>query len=158
MAARQQAAIADAEIQVENEVLSQMEKEAEVASKSSRRSGGSARTTQSATAPKDALSTHRGARSGSAAYSGAAPRRPASGDLVINATSMGMSEADPLPLDPDLIDASMTVAEVVAKPEVTRLLSEAQTRGAAIHSGLHMIHHQVDLIARHMLALYGPKT
>ena len=88
----------------------------------------------------------------------AAPRRPASGDLVINATSLGMSEADPLPLDPDLIDASMTVAEVVAKPEVTRLLSEAQTRGAAIHSGLHMIHHQVDLIARHMLALYGPKT
>lgn len=82
------------------------------------------------------------------------PHQPASGDLVINATSLGMSESDPLPLDPGLIDASMTVAEVVAKPKVTRLLTEAKARGATIHSGLHMIHHQVDLIAQHMLELY----
>ncbi|MFT7136518.1 MAG: shikimate dehydrogenase [Akkermansiaceae bacterium] len=85
----------------------------------------------------------------------AGPPRPASGDLVINATSLGMSASDPLPIDPDLIDTTMTVAEVVAKPEFTRLLTEARARRAVVHSGLHMIHHQVDLIATHMLELYG---
>ena len=88
----------------------------------------------------------------------AAPPLPAPDDLVINATSLGMAVDDPLPLDPDLIDATMTIAEVVAKPEFTHLLKRAELRGAAIHSGLHMIHHQVDLIARHMLELYGPKA
>ena len=76
---------------------------------------------------------------------------PRSGDLVINATSLGMKEGDSLPVDAELIDSTMLVAEVVAKPEVTALLRAASARGAGIHSGLHMIHNQVDLIARHLV-------
>jgi len=87
----------------------------------------------------------------------AGPARPSPGTLVVNATSLGMAESDPLPLDPDLLDATMTVAEVVAQPEITRLLKAAETRGARIHSGLHMIHHQVELIAKHMLELHGAR-
>ena len=80
---------------------------------------------------------------------------PKPGQIVINATSLGMKEEDALPLDPALIDASMLVAEVVAKPAKTKLLHEAEQRGAAIHSGQHMIESQVPLIASHFLELYG---
>jgi shikimate dehydrogenase len=76
---------------------------------------------------------------------------PGSEDIIINATSLGMNESDPLPIDPDLIDATMLVAEVVAKPEITALLQAARDRGAAIHSGMHMVRNQVDLIAQHMV-------
>lgn len=82
--------------------------------------------------------------------------RPLPGQLVVNATSLGLSPSDPLPVDPDLLDASMTVAEVIAKPETTRLLQEAARRGAGVHSGMRMIEHQVGLIAEHMLALHRP--
>jgi shikimate dehydrogenase len=88
----------------------------------------------------------------------AGPPHPPSGALVINTTALGMAADDPLPLDTDLIDGSMTVAEVVARPAITRLLGEAASRGAQTHSGMHMITHQVDLIADHMLNLYGPSS
>jgi shikimate dehydrogenase len=84
--------------------------------------------------------------------SGPVPRH---GQMIINATSLGMSSDDTLPLDPTGIDASMLVAEVVAKPEMTCLLEEATRRGAVVHSGIHMISAQVPLIAEHFLALYG---
>ncbi len=58
--------------------------------------------------------------------------------------------SDPLPFDTSLIDGTMLIAEVIAKPEVTPLLEAARVRGAQIHSGIHMIHGQVDLIAAHM--------
>lgn len=81
---------------------------------------------------------------------------PRAGQMVVNATSLGLSEGDALPLDPALIDASMLVAEVVAKPEITHLLREAAARGAATHSGIHMIAGQVPLIAAHFLELHAP--
>ena len=83
---------------------------------------------------------------------------PKPGQIVINATSLGMNETDELPLDPALIEPSMLVAEVVAKPAVTRLLREAEKHGAATHSGQHMIECQVPLIAAHFLELYGPSA
>ncbi len=77
------------------------------------------------------------------------------GQLIINATSLGLQESDPLPLDPALIDSTMTVAEVVAKPDLTALLLAAQARGARIHKGIHMIEGQVGLIAEHLGELWG---
>lgn len=82
----------------------------------------------------------------------AADAKPASGQLIINSTSLGLHANDPLPLDPDCIDASMLVAEVIAKPEKTALLIEAERRGARIHSGIHMVHNQVGEIAKHLSA------
>jgi shikimate dehydrogenase len=68
-------------------------------------------------------------------------------NIIINATSLGMQENDPLPLDPDLLTAQMIVAEVVAKPEITRMLQLAETKGCRIHSGIHMITNQMEIIA-----------
>ncbi|MDF1777106.1 MAG: shikimate dehydrogenase [Rhizobiaceae bacterium] len=81
---------------------------------------------------------------------------PKPGQMIVNATSLGMDEADALPLDPALLDESMLVAEVIAKPAITALLEQARQRGATIHGGQHMIEGQVPMIAAHFLALYGP--
>jgi shikimate dehydrogenase len=73
----------------------------------------------------------------------------------VNATSLGLSQDDPLPMAIGAIDESMLVAEVIAKPEITPLLEAARGRGAAVHSGIHMIRGQVDLIADHLVELWG---
>lgn len=72
---------------------------------------------------------------------------PRSFDLVVNATSLGMSENDPLPLDISLLEPSMTVAEIIMKPETTALLSGAQAKGCHIHFGRHMLDQQIRLMA-----------
>ena len=83
------------------------------------------------------------------------PAEPRPGQLIVNATSLGLREDDALPLAPDRLDDTMLVAEVIARPETTPLLAAAAARGAATHSGLHMIRGQVDLIAAHMTELWG---
>ncbi len=90
-------------------------------------------------------------RSAGRTFAQAGDPRPATGQIVINATSLGLSPSDALPFDASLVDETMLVAEVIAKPEVTPLLEAARARGARIHSGIHMIRGQVDLIAAHMV-------
>lgn len=82
------------------------------------------------------------------------PPQPAPGQLVINATSLGLNDHDALPLDPVLLQPGMTMAEVIAQPEITRLLSAAAARGVEVHSGIHMIRGQVGLIADHMCEIW----
>ncbi|WP_417721579.1 shikimate dehydrogenase family protein [Salipiger sp.] len=82
----------------------------------------------------------------------AGPPEPAPGQLVINATSLGLQESDALPLDPEALHPGMTVAEVIAQPEVTALLRAAEARGVAVHSGMRMIEGQVSAIAEHLAA------
>ena len=67
--------------------------------------------------------------------------------MVINASSLGMNEDDQLPVNPAKLNSKQIVAEVVANPEVTKFLHEAKTKGCAIHSGIHMITHQMEIIA-----------
>ncbi|MBB4189750.1 shikimate dehydrogenase [Sinorhizobium terangae] len=80
--------------------------------------------------------------------------QPEPNELVINATSLGLNDDDALPLDPDLLRPGMTVAEVIAQPETTRLLSAAGARRVEVHSGIHMIRGQVGLIADHMCEIW----
>ncbi|MDK1493723.1 shikimate dehydrogenase [Sinorhizobium sp. 7-81] len=80
------------------------------------------------------------------------------GQLVINATSLGLKTADPLPFDPVVLKPGMTVAEVIAEPEITPLLLQAKARGVETHSGMHMINSQVDLIADHICEIWGEVT
>lgn len=83
------------------------------------------------------------------------PAIPKAQQLVINATSLGLNQTDPLPLDPELLLPGMTMAEVIAKPEITQLLSMAESRGIEIHSGIHMIKGQVGLIADHFCEVWA---
>lgn len=81
--------------------------------------------------------------------------RPEPWQFVINATSLGLHETDRLPLEIDLIRPGMTVADLVAEPEITPLLSLARAKGAEIHSGIHMIRGQVGLIADHICEIWS---
>ena len=67
--------------------------------------------------------------------------------MVINASCLGMNENDPLPIDRRRLKPSQIVAEVVAKPEITELLKQAKEIGCPIHSGIHMITNQMNIMA-----------
>jgi shikimate dehydrogenase len=75
------------------------------------------------------------------------PADPQGKELVVNATSLGMKESDPLPLDVGRLSPDTIVAEVIMKPETTALLAAARDKGCTIHHGRHMLDEQVRLLA-----------
>jgi shikimate dehydrogenase len=77
-------------------------------------------------------------------------RDPQGYDLVVNATSLGMASADPLPLDASLLNAAQTVAEIIMAPALTPLLAAAQARGCRIQYGAPMLACQIELMADFM--------
>ncbi|WFU62553.1 shikimate dehydrogenase family protein [Bradyrhizobium brasilense] len=71
----------------------------------------------------------------------------ATADVVINATSLGLHENDPLPIDVSALSSRQIVAEVIMQPHTTALLREARARGCRIHQGIHMLTGQIVEIA-----------
>ena len=76
-------------------------------------------------------------------------------DFIINGTSLGMHNDDPLPVPIEIIKPGMIVAEVIMQPDETLLLKQAKYIGAVAHRGVHMIANQIDLIIDHLT--YQPK-
>lgn len=68
---------------------------------------------------------------------------PAGFDLVVNATPMGMSEGDPLPLDVNRLAPTTFVGEVVMRTEMTAFLTAAQARGCPVQIGTDMLFEQI---------------
>ena len=68
---------------------------------------------------------------------------PAGFDLIVNATPLGMNDADPLPFDIARIDARTFVGEVVMKQTITPLLAAAQAKGCPIQVGTDMLFEQI---------------
>ena len=64
---------------------------------------------------------------------------PAGFDLVVNATPMGMSAGDPLPLEPQRLAPDTFVGEVVMKTEMTAFLLAARARGCPVQVGSDML-------------------
>lgn len=77
----------------------------------------------------------------------------AAADLVVNATSLGMREGDPLPLDANQLHKGQIVAEAIMEPAVTPLLAAAEKAGARTHPGLPMLQSQARIMAEFMGAL-----
>jgi shikimate dehydrogenase len=73
---------------------------------------------------------------------------PTGHDLVVNATSLGLYVGDPLPIDPALLNKTMTVADIIMNPVETPLLNAALEQGAAVQYGRQMLDHQMPLLAR----------
>ena len=63
--------------------------------------------------------------------------------IVVNATPLGMSPGDPLPMDTGRIDPSAVVGEVVMTQEITPFLAGARARGCAIQVGTDMLFEQI---------------
>jgi shikimate dehydrogenase len=76
---------------------------------------------------------------------------PSGFDLVINATPVGMKEADPYPLDADKITAHMFVACVITAPAITPLIAAARAKGCATMTGAHMFGRVSDLMVEFLL-------
>jgi shikimate dehydrogenase len=71
---------------------------------------------------------------------------PSGHDIVINATSLGMHDDDPPPLDASRLTPDMAVAEVIMQPRETVLLRAAAERGCRVHFGLAMLEEQINLL------------
>ncbi len=76
--------------------------------------------------------------------------RPTGFDLIVNATSLGMKDTDPLPMRLDDLLPTQIVAEIIMKPEITAMLRLAQARGCKIHLGLPMLSSQAGLMLQFM--------
>jgi shikimate dehydrogenase len=62
--------------------------------------------------------------------------------VVVNATPLGMSGGDPLPVDPESLHAAQAVVDLVYHPADTPLLTAARAQGAVAVNGLGMLLHQ----------------
>lgn len=67
---------------------------------------------------------------------------PKEGLLVINATSAGLRDTDPMPIDLDALPRPAAVFDMIYNPPQTRLLKAAATLGVPHAHGLGMLVHQ----------------
>jgi shikimate dehydrogenase len=81
-----------------------------------------------------------------------APTGPAGCDIAVNGTSVGMKAGDPLPFDLTGLAPPMVAADVMSHRERTEYLAEAERRGCAVHSGIAMLAHQIELMVDFMCA------
>ncbi len=68
---------------------------------------------------------------------------PASHDVIVNATPLGMNAGDPMPIDIERIPPAAFVGEVVMKQEVTPFLRAAAERGCRTQPGIDMLFEQI---------------
>ena len=70
-------------------------------------------------------------------------------DLVINATTLGLNQSDPLPLPRELLEPHLMIYDLVYKETITPLLAAAEESGARGANGLTMLLHQGALAFEH---------
>jgi len=70
-------------------------------------------------------------------------------DLLVNATPIGMKEADVCLIEPDIIHSDMLVYDLVYNPAETKLLKNAILKGAKAANGLGMLFYQGVLAFQH---------
>ncbi|MEQ8481980.1 MAG: shikimate dehydrogenase [Hoeflea sp.] len=68
---------------------------------------------------------------------------PADIEIIVNATPLGMNANDPLPVDPDRIEASAYVGDVVMAGRETPFLALARAKGCTVQPGLDMLFEQI---------------
>ena len=62
--------------------------------------------------------------------------------VIVNATPLGMSGGDPLPVDPEALHGKQAVVDLIYHPADTPLLTAARSKGALAVNGLGMLLHQ----------------
>ena len=68
---------------------------------------------------------------------------PTDTDVVINATSIGLADAEAsLALDSDSLTGEMVVADVIPNPPRTKLVHDAEAKGCTVIDGLGMLVNQ----------------
>jgi len=72
---------------------------------------------------------------------------PSGVDMAVNATPCGMAAGDALPFSIDRLDRGALVADLIMKPEKTKLLLRAEEMGHKTHLGRHLLQSQAEIIA-----------
>lgn len=75
------------------------------------------------------------------------PADPSGMDIAVNATPMGLSPDDPLPLDVAKLTPAMLAVDIVMEPAETPFLAAARAAGCIIQPGLPMMDRQTDAMA-----------
>ena len=70
------------------------------------------------------------------------PARLTEQGVLINATSLGLKETDPVPFDIQLLPKTWAVYDMIYNPNVTRLLQVARAQGLRNANGLSMLAYQ----------------
>lgn len=78
-------------------------------------------------------------------------------DLLINTTSVGLKEEDPLLVDESALHSSLLVYDLIYRPRRTTLLQMAEERGAAVANGLDMLFYQGVLSLQHWANIELPE-
>ena len=81
----------------------------------------------------------------------AAPPDPTGCGIVVNATPMGMSPNDPLPVAAHLLTSSMFVGDVIAGHGVTPFLQEARSAGCKTADGFQMVEAGIEIMPHFLL-------
>ena len=76
---------------------------------------------------------------------------PRGRDLVLNASSLGMSDDDPLPLDAERLESTMFVGDVIAGHGVTPFIAAARDAGCRTATGDDMVDAVQDVMADFLL-------
>ena len=74
-------------------------------------------------------------------------------DMIINSTSLGLKEVDPLPLPLNNLKEDTVIADIVMVPAETKWLIAAKAAGLRVHYGRHMLDYQMELIGKFIGAL-----
>ena len=87
-------------------------------------------------------------------------RVPQESEIVVNATSIGLhpNVEAMLNVDFDSLSAGMVVADVIPNPPRTRLLEQAEARGATVLDGLGMLVNQGVISIRHWTGIDANPT
>lgn len=81
----------------------------------------------------------------------AGPPDPTGCDMVCNATPLGMADGDPLPIQPELLTATMFVGDVIAGHGETAFLHAARIAGCKTSNGDHMVEAVQEMMLDFML-------
>lgn len=77
-------------------------------------------------------------------------------DLLVNATPVGMDEADPSPVNPGLLHSGLFVSDLIYHPDPTALMRAADSVGARFAGGLGMLVGQAGAAFRIWTGLEPP--
>ena len=74
-------------------------------------------------------------------------------DMIINSTSLGLKDDDPLPLALNNLKEDTVIADIIMVPAETKWLIAAKAAGLKVHYGRHMLDYQMELIGKFIGAL-----
>ena len=69
-------------------------------------------------------------------------------DIIINTTTLGLNDGDPMPCGLENVKPDALIADIIMIPAVTRWMKAAEKKGLKTHAGKYMLDTQAELIGK----------